>query len=51
MDFLAKMGKDDVEQTKRRGKKFVVINEEAADRSHDRCNRDLEQVPTESVMS
>ncbi|WP_368085900.1 hypothetical protein [Halalkalicoccus paucihalophilus] len=32
MDFLEKLGKDDVEQTKRRGKKLVVIDEEAADR-------------------
>ncbi|KYH24617.1 hypothetical protein HAPAU_36000 [Halalkalicoccus paucihalophilus] len=32
MDFLEKLGKDEVEQTKRRGKKLVVINEEAADR-------------------
>ncbi|KYH24783.1 hypothetical protein HAPAU_31600 [Halalkalicoccus paucihalophilus] len=51
MDFLEKLGKDDVEQTKRRGKKLVVIDEEAADRYHDRCDRDLEQPPTEGVMS
>ncbi|KYH23979.1 hypothetical protein HAPAU_40580 [Halalkalicoccus paucihalophilus] len=51
MDFLAKMGKGEVEQTKRRGKKLVVVEEEAADRYHDRCDRDIEQPPTESVMS
>ncbi|MDL5363800.1 hypothetical protein [Halalkalicoccus sp. NIPERK01] len=51
MDFLEKLGKDEVEQTKRRGKKLVVIDEEAADRYHDRCDRDLEQPPAESVMS
>ncbi|ADJ16634.1 hypothetical protein C497_19419 [Halalkalicoccus jeotgali B3] len=32
MNFLEKLGKDDVEQTKRRGKKLVVVDEEAADR-------------------
>ncbi|WP_245998621.1 hypothetical protein [Halalkalicoccus subterraneus] len=42
MDFLEKLGKDDVEQTKQCGKKLVVIEEEAADRYHDRCDRDLE---------
>jgi chromosome segregation ATPase len=51
MDFLEKLGKDDVEQTKRRGKKLVVVEEEAADRYHDRCDRDSEQAPAESVMS
>ncbi|KYH24794.1 hypothetical protein HAPAU_31710 [Halalkalicoccus paucihalophilus] len=51
MDFLDKLGKDEVEQTKQRGKKLVVIDEEAADRYHDRCDRDIEQPPTESVMS
>ncbi|WP_122091110.1 hypothetical protein [Halalkalicoccus subterraneus] len=51
MDFLAKLGKDEVEQTKRRGKKLVVVDEEAADRYHDRCDRDSEHAPTESVMS
>ncbi|WP_245998445.1 hypothetical protein [Halalkalicoccus subterraneus] len=51
MDFLEKLGKDDVEQTKRRGKKLVVVDEEAADRYHDRCDGDIEQTPAESVMS
>jgi hypothetical protein len=51
MNFLSKLGKDEVEQTKRRGKKLVVVEEEAADRYHDRCDRDLEQPPAESVMS
>jgi hypothetical protein len=31
--FLDKLGTDDVEQTKRRGKKLVVVGEEAADLS------------------
>lgn len=51
MDFLEKLGKDDVEQTKRRGKKLVVIDEEVADRYHDRCDWGIEQAPAESVMS
>ncbi|MFC6907133.1 hypothetical protein ACFQGH_18285 [Halalkalicoccus tibetensis] len=51
MDFLEKLGKDDVEQTKRRGKKLVVVDEEAPDRYHDRCDRANDQAPTESVMS
>ena len=51
MNFLKKLGKDDVEQTKRRGKKLVVIDPEAADRYHDRCDRGTEQPPAQSVMS
>lgn len=51
MDFLAKLGKDEVEQTKRCGKKLVVIDEDAADRYHDRCDRAMEHAPAESVMS
>jgi chromosome segregation ATPase len=51
MNFREKLGKDEVEQTKRRGKKLVVIDPEAADRYHDRCDRANEQRPTQSVMS
>jgi vacuolar-type H+-ATPase subunit I/STV1 len=51
MDFLANLGKDEVEQTKRRGKKLVVVDEEAADRYHDRCDRANEQAPAGGVMS
>ncbi|WP_122090398.1 hypothetical protein [Halalkalicoccus subterraneus] len=51
MNFLEKLGKDDVEQTKRRGKKLVVVDEEAADRYHDRCDQDIEQPPAGGVMS
>ena len=51
MNFLEKLGKDEVKQTKRRGKKLVVVDPEAADRYHDRCDRVNEQAPTESVMS
>jgi hypothetical protein len=44
MDFLDDLGKEDVQQKKRRGKKFVVVDPEAADRyadatHHDRCDR------------
>ncbi|WP_336346187.1 hypothetical protein [Halalkalicoccus ordinarius] len=51
MNFLEKLGKDDVKQTKRRGKKLVVVDPEAADRYHDRCDRANEHVPTKNVMS
>ncbi|MFC7010076.1 hypothetical protein [Halalkalicoccus salilacus] len=51
MDFLEKLGKDEVEQTKRRGKKLVVVDPEAADRYHDRCDRANEQPSAQSVMS
>jgi hypothetical protein len=44
MDFLDDLGKEDVQQKKRRGKKFVVVDPEAADRyadaaHHDCCDR------------
>ena len=51
MNFLAKLGKDEVKQTKRRGKKLVVVDPEAANRYHDRCDRAKEHAPAESVMS
>jgi dissimilatory sulfite reductase (desulfoviridin) alpha/beta subunit len=51
MDFLAKLGSDEVEQTKRRGKKLIMVEKETADRYHDRCDRANEQAPAESVMS
>ncbi|MFC6906931.1 hypothetical protein [Halalkalicoccus tibetensis] len=51
MDFLEKLGKDDVEQTKRRGKKLVVVDEDVANRYHDRCDRANEQPPAGGVMS
>ncbi|KYH24332.1 hypothetical protein HAPAU_33150 [Halalkalicoccus paucihalophilus] len=51
MDFLAKLGTDEIEQTKRRGKKLIVIDEEAADRYHDCCDGASEQAPEGSVMS
>lgn len=51
MDFLDELGKEVVEQTKRRGKKLVVVDPEAADAYHDRCDGATEQPPAESVMS
>lgn len=45
MNFLKKLGKEDVEQTKRRGKKLVVVNPEAADRDHDRCDQANKHTP------
>ena len=51
MNFLEKLGKDEVEQTKRRGKKLVVVDPEAADCYHDRCDRPNEQPPAQSVIS
>jgi hypothetical protein len=44
MDFLDDLGKEGVQQKKRRGKKLVVVDPEAADRyadaaHHDRCDR------------
>ena len=57
MDFLNDLGKDDVDLIKRRERKLVVIDPDAADRmmaSHDRCdggeranlgwNRDIRRV-------
>jgi hypothetical protein len=40
MDFLADLGKDAVELIKRRGRKLVVFDPDAADRlaNHDRCD-------------
>jgi hypothetical protein len=49
--FLEKLGKDEVEQTKRRGKNLIVVDPKAADRYHDRCDWTNEHAPAESVMS
>jgi hypothetical protein len=43
MDFLDELGKKNVQQKKRRGKKFIVVDPEAATRyaaHHDRCDRE-----------
>ena len=47
MNFLEKLGKNDVEQTKRREKKLIVVDPETADRYLDRCDRPNEQPCTE----
>jgi chromosome segregation ATPase len=41
MEFLDDLGKDAVQLKKRRGRKFVVVDRDAADRlaHHDRCDR------------
>ena len=48
MNFLEKLGKDDVEQTKQHGKKLVVVDLEAAGRYCDRCDRPNEQPPAQA---
>ena len=51
MDFLDELGKDEVKLKKRRGKKFVVVDPEAADQYHDRCDGVNKQPPTTGVRS
>lgn len=52
MDFLADMGKDGVELTKRRGKKLVVFDPALADRlaNHDRGDRGTAATPGAGVI-
>ncbi|MDL5363914.1 hypothetical protein QRT08_18270 [Halalkalicoccus sp. NIPERK01] len=50
MDFLNDLGKEDIKLKKRRGKKFVVIDPEAADRYHSRCDRENDDTPGERVI-
>ena len=51
MDFLDDLGKEDVRLKKRRGKKLIVVDSEAADRYHDRCDRRSESTQLERVIS
>jgi cell division septum initiation protein DivIVA len=53
MSFLDELGKEDVQQKKRRGKKFVVVDPEAADRlaDHDRCDGGSDPTHPERVIS
>jgi hypothetical protein len=54
MDFLDDLGKQDTQQKKRRGKKFVVVDPEAATRyasHHDRCDGDSSPPLPEGVIS
>jgi hypothetical protein len=54
MDFLDKLGKEDVQQKKRRGKKFIVVDSEAATKyaaHHDRCDRESGPTLAEGVIS
>lgn len=54
MDFFDDLEKDDVQQKKRRGKKLIVVDPEAADRYaayHDRCDGANGPTQPESVIS
>jgi hypothetical protein len=54
MDFLDEFGKEDIQQKKRRGKKFVVVDPEAATRyatHHDRCDGESGPPQAEGVIS
>lgn len=47
--FLTDLREVDVEQTKRRGEKLVVVDPETADRYHSRCDQNPEQPSATSV--
>ena len=54
MDFLDELGKQDIHQKKRRGKKLIVVDPAAADRygaHHDRCDRAGETSPSSNVIA
>jgi hypothetical protein len=53
MNFLDDLGKDAVQLKKRRGRKFVVVDGDGADRlaHHDRCDRGGGQTSPETVIS
>ena len=54
MDFLDELGKQDIHQKKRRGKKLIVVDPAAADRygaHHDRCDRAGETNPSSNVIA
>lgn len=59
MDFLDRLGKDAVDLRKRRGRKLIAVDPEAADRlavvgsgaNHDRCDRGRGRMPTTDVIS
>ena len=54
MNFLDEMGKEDVQQKKRRGKKFIVVDPEAVTRyaaHHDRCDRESGPTHVDGVIS
>lgn len=52
MDFFEDLGQDDIELTKRHGKKLIVIDPEVADRLtyHDRCDGAPESTPAAGVI-
>jgi hypothetical protein len=54
MNFLDELGKDDVQQKKRHGKKLIVVNPEAATRyaaHHDRCDGENDPTHADGVIS
>jgi hypothetical protein len=54
MNFLDELGKEDVQQKKRRGKKFIVIDPEAGTRyaaHHECCDGESGPTHTEGVIS
>ena len=54
MDFLDDLGKQKIQQKKRRGKKIIVADPAAADRygaHHDRCDRAKETSPSSNVIA
>jgi hypothetical protein len=58
MDFLEELGKDGIEQTKRRGRKLLAVDPDMADRlasadvgDHTRCDRESGPTRPEGVIS
>jgi hypothetical protein len=54
MDFLNKLSKEDIQQKKRRSKKFIVVDPEAATRyaaHHDCCDGESGPITDSDVIS
>jgi hypothetical protein len=54
MNFLDELGKEGVQQKKRRGKKLILVNPEAAARygaHHDRCDGESSSTTDSDVIS
>lgn len=45
MEFLDELGKQEVQQKKRRDKKLIVVDPEAADRYHSRSDQGNGEIP------
>ena len=50
MEFLDELGKQEVQQKKRRDKKLIVVDPEAASRYHSRCDQGNGETPSEGVI-